>query len=125
MAAAAAVAAVVALPWYVAMVAGTAWPYVDSFFVGDNLERFATTRFNDTRPVWFYLPVIAGGLLPWSAFASPRPCVGLAATARRQWRPSRDEMRLLSWAVVPMLFFRPRSDSSRATSCRCCRRSRS
>jgi 4-amino-4-deoxy-L-arabinose transferase len=103
--AAAALGAVVALPWYAAMLARHGMAYVDSFLVGDNLERFTTTRFNDTRPVWFYLPVIAGGLVPWSAFSVAAAGAGLAALARRQWRPSRDEIRLLAWAVVPTLFF--------------------
>jgi 4-amino-4-deoxy-L-arabinose transferase-like glycosyltransferase len=105
LAAAVAVAAVVAVPWYLAMVARHGMAYIDSFLVGDNLERFATTRFNDSRPIWFYLPVIAGGLLPWSAFGVAAAVSGLAALGRRQWRPSRDEVRLLSWAVVPTLFF--------------------
>ncbi len=43
--------------------------YLQSFFVGDNFERFATDRFNDPRPWWFYLPVVAGGLLPWTPLA--------------------------------------------------------
>jgi 4-amino-4-deoxy-L-arabinose transferase len=104
-AAAAALAALVALPWYVAMVVRHGTAYVDSFLVGDNLERFTTTRFNDTRPIWFYLPVIAGGLMPWSAFGVGAAAAGLASLARRQWHPSRDDIRLLSWAVVPTLFF--------------------
>ena len=102
---AALVAAVVALPWYVAMVARHGTAYVDSFLIGDNLERFTTTRFNDTRPIWFYLPVIAGGLVPWAAFSVGAAVTGLASLARRQWRPSRDDLRLLSWAVMPTLFF--------------------
>jgi 4-amino-4-deoxy-L-arabinose transferase-like glycosyltransferase len=105
LAAAAALAAAVALPWYVAMVARHGMAYVDSFLVGDNLERFTTTRFNDTRPIWFYLPVIAGGLVPWVVFGVAAAGAGLVKLARRQWRPSRDDIRLLSWAVVPTLFF--------------------
>jgi len=104
-AAAAALGAAVALPWYVAMIARHGMAYVDSFLVGDNLERFTTTRFNDSRPVWFYLPVIAGGLMPWSAFGIAAATAGAAALARRQWRPSRGDVRLLAWAVVPTLFF--------------------
>ena len=102
---AALVAAVVALPWYLAMVARHGAAYVDSFVIGDNLERFTTTRFNDARPMWFYLPVIAGGLMPWAAFSLATAGTGVAALARRQWRPSRDDLRLLSWAVMPTLFF--------------------
>jgi 4-amino-4-deoxy-L-arabinose transferase-like glycosyltransferase len=105
LAAAAGLGAVVALPWYVAMVARHGMAYVDSFIVGDNLERFATTRFNESRPLWFYLPVIAGGLMPWAAFGVAAAVAGTASLVRRQWVPSQDDVRLLSWAIVPTLFF--------------------
>jgi 4-amino-4-deoxy-L-arabinose transferase-like glycosyltransferase len=104
-AAAAVIAALVALPWYAAMVSVHGMAYVDSFFLGDNLERFTTTRFNETRPLWFYLPVIAGGLLPWAPFGIAAAIPGLSGLARRSWRPTRDDVRLLSWAITPTLFF--------------------
>ncbi len=102
---AAGVAAAVALPWYLLMTARHGVPYLQSFFVGDNLERFTTTRFNDARPLWFYLPVIAGGLLPWAAYAVMAAPPALVDLVRRRWHPSRHEVRLLSWAVMPTVFF--------------------
>jgi hypothetical protein len=99
------VAAAVALPWYVAMTMTHGVAYLESFFLADNLERFATTRFNETRPIWFYVPVIAGGLLPWTLFGALAAVPATVALARRQWRPARTEWRLLSWALVPTVFF--------------------
>jgi 4-amino-4-deoxy-L-arabinose transferase-like glycosyltransferase len=100
----AAIFAAVALPWYVAMwwVHGT--PYLESFFVGDNFERFATDRFNDPRPWWFYLPVAAGGLLPWSPLLLlwVAPMVGVL-TRRRD--AGAIETRLILWALIPLAFF--------------------
>jgi hypothetical protein len=58
LAAAAGVFVVVAAPWYLAMWWRHGTPYLDSFFVGDNFERFATDRFNEPRPWWYYGPVI-------------------------------------------------------------------
>ena len=52
--AAAATSALVGLPWYVAMFATHGMPYLESFFLTDNLERFTTSRFNEPRPLWFY-----------------------------------------------------------------------
>ncbi len=52
--AATATSALVGLPWYVAMFAAHGLPYLDSFFLTDNLERFTTSRFNEPRPLWFY-----------------------------------------------------------------------
>jgi 4-amino-4-deoxy-L-arabinose transferase-like glycosyltransferase len=96
---------IVGLPWYVAMTLEHGTVYLDSFFVGDNFERFATDRFNEPRSPFFYVPVLLGGLLPWTAYF-----------VVNAWRPVRDlfarrlsltdeEWRLIIWAAVPLLFF--------------------
>ena len=72
--------------------------------MGDNLERFATSRFNDPRPPWFYLPIVAGGLLPWT----PLMLCGAAPLkdwVTRRWQPSAVTVRLLLWAMLPLAFF--------------------
>jgi len=96
--------AVVALPWYVVMWMRHGTPYLEGFFLGDNLERFATDRFNDPRPWWFYLPVLLGGLLPWA----PLTLVWLGPfwrfLTRRQDIGTLD-LRLLLWALLPLLFY--------------------
>jgi 4-amino-4-deoxy-L-arabinose transferase-like glycosyltransferase len=97
--------AIVGLPWYAAMTLEHGSAYLQSFFVGDNLERFATDRFNEPRPVWFYLPILLGGLLPWSIYLlaiAPGP---IADVLRRRRRLAGDEWRLLLWALVPLFFF--------------------
>ena len=82
---------------------GTA--YLQSFFVGDNLERFATDRFNEPRALWFYLPIVIGGMLPWSIYLLALPWRSAVRVARRQRRLTDVEWRLLLWALVPLLFF--------------------
>jgi 4-amino-4-deoxy-L-arabinose transferase-like glycosyltransferase len=102
---AAAVFAVVGLPWYIAMTAQHGTAYLESFFVGDNFERFATDRFNEPRSVFFYVPVLLGGALPWTAYlvvSAWRPARELFA---RRLRLSDEEWRLVIWAAVPFLFF--------------------
>jgi 4-amino-4-deoxy-L-arabinose transferase-like glycosyltransferase len=79
--------------------------YLQSFFVGDNLERFATDRFNEPRPIWFYVPIVIGGLLPWSAFLLVLPWRALPAIVRRQRRLTDVEWRLVIWVLAPLLFF--------------------
>lgn len=94
----------IAVPWYAAMWFRHGPSYLEGFFVGDNFERFATDRFNDPRPWWFYLPVVAGGLLPWTPltliWAGP-----VWQFLKRQRDISTVELRLLGWAVLPLLFF--------------------
>ena len=93
-----------AMPWYIAMWWRHGPAYLEGFFIGDNYERFATARFNDPRPFWFYVPVLAGGLLPWTALTvvwlGP---VWQAITRRRS--VATVDLRLLLWLVLPLIFF--------------------
>ena len=103
--AAALVFAAVGLPWYGAMTARHGVEYLQSFFVGDNLQRFATDRFNDPRPFWFYLPILLGGMLPWTAYLVLVPWRSATAVIRRRRHLLAGEWRLLIWVVAPLLFF--------------------
>jgi 4-amino-4-deoxy-L-arabinose transferase-like glycosyltransferase len=94
----------VAVPWYVAMWFRHGNEYLQGFFIGDNFERFATDRFNDPRPWWFYFPIVAGGLLPWTPLAlvwlGP-----LTQFVRRRRDIGTIDLRLLLWAALPLAFF--------------------
>ena len=96
--------ALIALPWYGVMWSRHGTAYLEGFFLGDNLERFATERFNDPRPWWFYIPVLMGGLLPWTPLALVwvRP-VWRFLTRRKDIETL--ELRLILWAALPLLFY--------------------
>jgi len=98
-------AAIVGLPWYAAMWLEHGGLYFQSFFIGDNLERFTTERFNDARPIWFYVPVLLGGLMPWSGYLVAFSVDAVARARRRVLRLDQNDWRLLVWAVMPLLFF--------------------
>lgn len=102
---AALVAAAVGLPWYVAMVSEHGVAYLRSFFVGDNLERFATGRFNGPRSWLFYAPILLGGFIPWTAFLVALPVSRLAQVWRRRAPISPGAWRLLLWAMLPLVFY--------------------
>ena len=104
-AAAGAAFALIGLPWYGAMTFEHGSAYLESFFVGDNLERFATDRFNAPRPLWFYVPIVIGGLLPWSMYAAILPWQSVRDVALRRRSLTTKEWRLLAWAFIPLLFF--------------------
>jgi 4-amino-4-deoxy-L-arabinose transferase-like glycosyltransferase len=96
--------AVVTLPWFAAVTQANGVGYLHQFFVGENLDRFATTQNNDVRSLWFYAPVLLGGLLPWSPFA----ILWLAPAARvltRKRSLSMPEVRIAAWALAPLAFF--------------------
>ena len=97
--------ALAGLPWYVAMWLEHGTPYLQSFFVADNLERFATTRYNDVRALWYYVPILLGGLLPWTVFLLVLPWRPLRDLWRRRRRLTNVEWRLLIWTLAPLLLF--------------------
>ena len=94
----------VAAPWFVAMAQQHGLAYVHRFFIGENLERFATDRYNEPRPLWFYVPIVLGGLMPWSPFI-----LLWLPTWRRAFRSermvTRAEWRAILWAAVPFVFY--------------------
>lgn len=95
---------VVAAPWFLAMLDEHGLAYLHRFFVDENLERFATDRYNEPRPFWFYVPIVLGGLLPWSPFI-----LLWFPTWRRvfqgQRHVTRAEWRAILWAAVPFVFY--------------------
>lgn len=94
----------IGVPWYAAMWWEHGPAYLEAFFIGDNFERFATSRFNDPRPWWFYGPVLAGGLLPWTPLTLVWVGPVRSFLARRRDFSTLD-LRLLLWAGLPLLFY--------------------
>jgi 4-amino-4-deoxy-L-arabinose transferase-like glycosyltransferase len=93
------------LPWYAAMWTTHGPAYLQSFFVGDNLERFATTRYNDPRGVWYYVPILLGGLMPWTVFLLVLPWRRLRAWLGHRQPLTSAEWRLVIWTIAPLLLF--------------------
>ena len=96
---------IIAVPWYGAMTIVHGSAYLDSFFIGDNIERFVTDRFNEPRAPWFYVPIVIGGMLPWAPYFLVLPWRGAVDVVRRRRRLADDEWRLLLWALAPLLLF--------------------
>jgi 4-amino-4-deoxy-L-arabinose transferase-like glycosyltransferase len=105
LAVAALVFAVAGLPWYAAMWMEHGGAYLQSFFVADNFERFATDRFNEPRAFWFYLPIVIGGLIPWSTYLVALPLRSLRAVLTGALRLTDEQWRLLLWASIPLVFY--------------------
>jgi 4-amino-4-deoxy-L-arabinose transferase-like glycosyltransferase len=81
----------IAAPWFIYEIVRVPG-YFDFYFVGEHLKRIFEPSYSHGEPIWFYVPVLAGGLLPWSAMVplmtwrsmAPNParryCLILAAT---------------------------------------------
>jgi len=91
----------VAAPWHLVVAARNpdfAWFY----FVHEHFDRFTTDVHRRVEPFWYFVPVLVGGLLPWTAV--------LPGALGRAWRAAtaeRDEAArfLLLWAAVIFVFF--------------------
>lgn len=88
---------VVAAPWYALIFRAQGRAFIDTFFINHNLERFTSTVHHHPGSVLYYVPVLLGGLFPWSSLLLP-------AFGRLDRRLSADRL-LLLWVLVPLAFF--------------------
>jgi 4-amino-4-deoxy-L-arabinose transferase-like glycosyltransferase len=100
---AAVIVIVIVAPWFALATDANGWRFLRDFFVGENVDRFLTDRFNPAQPLWYYAPVVVGGLLPWSPFLLLLVEPLVKAVRRRAM--SAEATRLALWAVGPVAFF--------------------
>ena len=92
-------AVLVTLPWSVMIYLreNDFWRY---FFWEEHVRRFFSTDAQHAEPFWFFIPVLAGGALPWTAVL-PVIVTGLKKTQRKD-----PFLRFaLCWLIFPFLFF--------------------
>ncbi len=87
----------VALPWYALCYWRNGWTFIHEFFVVHHFSRVTSNALMHERPVWFYLPILLAGLLPWT------PMLGLMA--RRSVYRDRQRVFLAAWALVVLALF--------------------
>ena len=60
--------AAIVLPWYISVQLENP-TFFRVFFVEHNLERFSSNHYHHQQPFWYYIPVMALALLPWTIYA--------------------------------------------------------
>jgi 4-amino-4-deoxy-L-arabinose transferase-like glycosyltransferase len=100
---------VIALPWYVVVQARNP-DFFRVFILQHNLARFSSDLYHHREPFWYYLPVTALGLVPWTIFV----IVACARTLRTWWgdrQSYEDDLEIqfnlfaALWLAVPVIFF--------------------
>jgi len=99
----------IGLPWYVAVQMRNP-VFFHEFILEHNLARFSSNAYHHPEPFWYYLPVVALAVLPWTAFV----VVALIESLRVWWTERRSaagdvelQFRIfaVAWLVAPILFF--------------------
>ena len=98
----------IAAPWFIAV--SRANPeFLRFFFIHEHLERYTTATHHREGPLWYFLPILLIGLVPWigllpravrAAWLAPRP----VGTARTQGTFSNERF-LVAWALAIFIFF--------------------
>jgi 4-amino-4-deoxy-L-arabinose transferase-like glycosyltransferase len=93
----------IAAPWHVAV--GLANPeFFWFYFVHEHVLRFITPEAGRNQPVWFFVPILIAGWLPWCVFLP-----SALYESFRRWRADQSnggsDLFILLWFVLPFLFF--------------------
>jgi hypothetical protein len=90
-------AVLVATPWFVLCGLRNGSVFWDDFFWKQHIARFLSPSLAHAQPFWYYIPILLGGLFPWTPLA--------ALLARRQLYAD-IRLRLLSlWLLYGLIFF--------------------
>jgi 4-amino-4-deoxy-L-arabinose transferase-like glycosyltransferase len=108
---------VMVLPWYLAVQKRNPTFY-RFFLLEQNLERFATNRYQHHQPFFFYIVVLLIGLMPWTVITL-RALVDAIEVSIVEWKVRHNPRRYLGhtragdafpeflvlWALFPIVFF--------------------
>ncbi|MDP1609726.1 MAG: glycosyltransferase family 39 protein [Sulfuritalea sp.] len=88
-------------PWFVAV--SLANPeFAHFFFIHEHFQRFLTRAHGRYQPVWYFIPILLLGMLPWLGSLAQGLVAGCRRDAGRRFQPRRF---LLVWAVLVFVFF--------------------
>jgi len=101
----------IALPWYVAVQVRNP-QFFREFILQHNLARFSSDLYHHRQPFWYYVPVMALALVPWTVFV-----IAAFVESLRIWWAKRKSGSVAAdlevqfglfaccWLVVPVAFF--------------------
>ncbi len=99
---------VIVTPWYIAVQLHQP-EFFRVFILEHNLARFGSDLYHHAQPVWFYIPVVILGLVPWFVFVKAAGWEVVRAWwgERRSLLESEDALSifLCLWLLVPVVFF--------------------
>ena len=98
---------VVGLPWFLGMIHLHGKLFIDGFLEANNVTRYLQAEHKETSPFWFFLPVLIGGIFPWS-LALPGALILAWGQGREAWSArvaDNPALFLGLWIVLVFAFF--------------------
>jgi len=93
---------VIAAPWF-ALVQYANPEFAKFFFIHEHFERFLTESHGRVRPWWYFIPMLAAGLIPWLTLLPQALMQGWRMPQPKQvFQPARF---LLIWIIFIFVFF--------------------
>jgi len=94
----------IAAPWH--LLAGRENPeFFDFYFVREHFQRYLTKVHHHYKPAWFYIPILIGGMFPWSVFLMQAVRHAVPPNSWKERKHHTSEIFLLLWALLILLFF--------------------
>lgn len=88
-------------PWFIAV--SLANPeFARFFFIHEHFERFLTKAHGRYQPMWYFIPILLIGMLPWLGTLLQGLAAGMRSDAGLRFQPRRF---LFLWAVLVFAFF--------------------
>ena len=96
----------VVLPWYVAVQVRNP-EFFRLFMLEHNLARFRTNLYHHTEPLWYFVPVLLLGLIPWTMFVVAAAMEAAQTWWQRRIVPGTESLNifLVIWILIPVIFF--------------------
>jgi 4-amino-4-deoxy-L-arabinose transferase-like glycosyltransferase len=92
-----------ALPWYILCTRRNP-DFFRVFIIEHNFKRYLTPEFQHIHPFWYYLPILLGGFLPWTAIVVWSAVAGTLKVARTKTLSSA-AIFFIAWAGFCLVFF--------------------
>ncbi len=92
---------VVTAPWFIAVSAANP-EFAHFFFIHEHFERFLTKVHGRYQPIWYFVPILFAGMLPWLIGLLPSLWRAARRDPQSRFQPRRF---LLVWIAVVFCFF--------------------
>lgn len=94
----------IVLPWHV-MMQDRVPQFFDFYIVGQHFRRYLTMAEKRFQPMWFFIPILLVGLLPWTVFALRALCRSFRELCMRSFKENAREVFLWVWFLFIFIFF--------------------